>query len=391
MFSFTKESHRGQGIQGWMVVWGVLGWLCLFNVSVWGQFSGGSGTQVDPYLISDPNDLQAIGLNSAHWDKHFKLTGDLDLTGVAITPIGSPFTVPFVGTFDGNNHTLANLTIYLPTTFTMGLFGPVQSAFDPTIFNLGLINPDITGTNNVGALAGYISFGTISGCYADGGSVTGNFNVGGLVGQNETGAISDSYAACTVTGTHYVGGLVGRNDKTISDCYSTGQVTGTAFYAGGLVGRSTGTISNSYAACTVNGNERAGGLVGETGFEAIINYCYATGVVNGTNNVGGLVGYNAGGTVSNSFWDTQTSGQASSAGGTGKTTVQMKQQATFTGWDFVDTWGIFENKTYPLLKAIVLCVQDGTGYPSMDGNKDCLVDMLDFVILFQTWLEDRSW
>jgi hypothetical protein len=59
------------------------------------------------------------------------------------------------------------------------------------------------------------------------------------------------------------------------------------------------------------------------------------------------VGSNDQGTVSNSYWDMQTSGQSTSAGGAGKTTAEMKQQATFVGWDFTDIWGIEENVTYP--------------------------------------------
>jgi len=73
------------------------------------------------------------------------------------------------------------------------------------------------------------------------------------------------------------------------------------------------------------------------------------------------VGANAG-AVSNSFWDTDTSGQADSAGGTGKTTTQMKNIATFTGagWDIVAVanpgtrnpsyiWNIVDDETYPFL------------------------------------------
>ena len=63
---------------------GVLGWLCLLNVSALGQFSGGSGTVGDSYLISTSGDLKDIGNNSVYWDKHFKLTADLDLKGVGM-------------------------------------------------------------------------------------------------------------------------------------------------------------------------------------------------------------------------------------------------------------------------------------------------------------------
>lgn len=76
-----------------------------------------------------------------------------------------------------------------------------------------------------------------------------------------------------------------------------------------------------------------GGLVGYSGALAVdstVSNCYATGTVSGSNYVGGLVGFNDNGsTVENSFWDTETSGQVSSAGGTGKTTAEMKTESTF--------------------------------------------------------------
>ena len=73
---------------GWVM--GVLGWFCLFNVSRWGPFSCGSGTDKFSYLIFTAADLQAIGFDSVHWNKDIKLIVDLDLAGVAITPLGTP-------------------------------------------------------------------------------------------------------------------------------------------------------------------------------------------------------------------------------------------------------------------------------------------------------------
>ena len=144
MSAFNKVTHGGQGIQGRMVVLGALGWMCFFNVSVWGQFSGGIGSKTNPYLISTATDMQAIGLNSGHWNKHFKLTANLDLTGVAMMPIGNS-TTKFTGTFNGNDHSITNLKIDLPATDYVGLFGDVNNTSDPNaIFNLGLIDPDIT-------------------------------------------------------------------------------------------------------------------------------------------------------------------------------------------------------------------------------------------------------
>jgi hypothetical protein len=83
--------------------------------------------------------------------------------------------------------------------------------------------------------------------------------------------------------------------------------------------------------------------------------------VTGTQEVGGLVGYGVG-TVSNSFWDTETSGQTTSVGGTGKTTAEMKSIATFSGagWSIIVVadpstrncsyiWNIVDGQTYPYL------------------------------------------
>jgi hypothetical protein len=82
--------------------------------------------------------------------------------------------------------------------------------------------------------------------------------------------------------------------------------------------------------------------------------------VSGNEQVGGLVGEDRG-TVSNSFWDIETSGQTTSAGGTGKTTTQMQNIATFSAaaWDIITVapsvtnpasiWNIVDGETYPFL------------------------------------------
>ncbi len=76
----------------------------------------------------------------------------------------------------------------------------------------------------------------------------------------------------------------------------------------------------------------------------------------GRTRVGGLTGFigtggNVGTTIS-SYWDTQTSGQTTSASGTGKITAEMKTAATFTGWDFTTIWDIESGKNdgYPYLR-----------------------------------------
>jgi len=93
--------------------------------------------------------------------------------------------------------------------------------------------------------------------------------------------------------------------------------------------------------------------------------------VTGDEHVGGLVGVNWVGTVSNSFWDTKSSGQAISAGGKGKTTAEMQDITTFleAAWDIFAvapdatnlayTWNIVHEQTYPFLswRPVVYLVQ----------------------------------
>lgn len=56
------------------------------------------------------------------------------------------------------------------------------------------------------------------------------------------------------------------------------------------------------------------------------------------------------GSVSNSYWDIETSGRSASGGGEGRTTREMMLKSTYAGWNFTDTWGIAEGATYPFLR-----------------------------------------
>ncbi|MCP4257897.1 MAG: hypothetical protein GY774_10275, partial [Planctomycetes bacterium] len=314
-------------------------------------FSGGTGEPDDPYLVSTAADLNIIGHNPRLMRAHFTLTNDIDLAGIDFYIIGSE-AFPFTGVFYGNSHTISNLrytSIY--RTEYIGLFGNVDGP-NAKIRDLGLIAPNITGQFDVGSLVGQISYGTVSGCYAEGGSVSGRNYVGGLVGGNSGGAtITNCYAqGVSVMGFGLVfGGLVGSNSGTITECYVTGSVLG-AYYVGGLVGSNNGRITKCYSAGSVMGDDNVGGLVGTSSSYSIIADCYATSSVVGIEHVGGLVG--SGGCAHNSFWDTQTSGQATSASGKGRTTAQMQMGSTFLGWDKCgneEVWTIDDGNDYPRL------------------------------------------
>ena len=316
-------------------------------------------------------------------------------SGAGFEPIGNSSN-PFTGTFDGGGHKITNLYINRPSTNNVGLFGRTGSGSE--IRNVGLEDVDIKGNERVGGLVGQ-NRGNITNSYSTG-SVTGiglNF-VGGLVGHNyDSGTIENCYFYGSVSGQHEVGGLVGSNEKPyggtamprILRSYSMGSVTGTG-RVGGLVGLNywDGEIINSYSHSSVSGESSViGGLIGEVYGVTVIN-SYSTGQVTGSGSyVGGLIGYKHHGTIIHSYWDIETSGQTTSGGGEGKTTAEMKQQATFIGWDFTDIWDIIEGVTYPYLRweeAPVLW----TRYSSrIDNETQCLgvggiaVDSEDNVII----------
>jgi hypothetical protein len=342
----------------------------------------GSGTPDDPYLISSATELGAVG----HYSPlaHYRLAASLDLSGIRW---GTAVIPRFEGTFDGNGHTISHLTIQGRSH--LGLFGQVRSGAQ--IKNLGVVDVNVVGSSDyVGGLVG-VNAGAMTGCYSTGAVTCGasrqHYGIGGLIGGN-SGAVTRCHSAVTVSGTSFdagglvggnggsltecystgivsttgenVGGLVGSNVGAVSQCYCTGVVTTTGRYAGGLVGRNGGSLAECYStgAVSTTGGD-VGGLAGNN--DGTVTRCYSTGMVSGKSNVGGLVGsaYLGSVTAFFCFWDTQTSGQATSVGGTGKTTAEMQMAKTFLdgGWDFVgemangteDFWWIDEGKDYPRL------------------------------------------
>jgi len=230
--------------------------------------------------------------------------------------------------------------------------------------NAGIHGPMGRGVDT-GGLVG-LNKGIVSDSYFSG-NVTREGAVGGLVGTNHpSGTVIDSHSAGTITGTWGAGGLVGQNwGGTVINSYSTGNVVGD-IWVGGLVGRNDafgdyeGTVSNSYSTGSVTSESYAGGLIGGNGDGTVIN-CYSTGTVS-AETVGGLMAVSYKNTGSNCFWDIQTSGQATSDGGTGKNTTEMQDIATFSGafWDIIAVanpssrntdyiWNIVNNVTYPFL------------------------------------------
>jgi len=341
------------------------------------KYSGGTGEPNDPYQIATAADLIALGETPDDYDKHFKLTGDIDLaaySGTAFSMIGT-YSVPFTGVFDGSGHTISNFRLSRSSE-PVGMFGYVNGS-NASIKDLTLMNPVIKAScYRVGSIIGYLKTGTLSKCYAKGGSISasGNLRIGGLVGES-WGTVADCNAGSDVSGQDNVGGVAGENHGSISRCCFTGKVAASDSSAGGIVGNNFGTVSecwvtgvvssrsccgglvginrpnkvirNCYSQGAVSGQERLGGLVGLN--EGTIKTCYSASSVTGTAKTGGLVGIDDDGHVYSSFWDMQSSGQTTSGGGWGKTTPEMQTASTFVLWGREAVWTIDDGKDYPHL------------------------------------------
>ncbi|WP_234572420.1 T9SS type A sorting domain-containing protein [Rhodohalobacter sp. 614A] len=277
-----------------------------------------TGTEGSPHQISTWEDLNNVrnelsayyimnnnlDENTAGYATYVKDGGPLANDGKGWEPIGNS-TDKFTGSFDGAGHTISGLEINRDES-EVGLFSYTENA---SIQKVALI--DISVEGNTG-----------------------------------------------------VGGLVGINSGLIQEVYVTGSVTGDSF-VGGLIGRHSGdTVSCSFSGASVNGGSNVGGLIGYNS-AGTVSHSYAYGFVDGSSSAGGLIGDNDA-TVTNSFWDTETSGQPISAGGTGKNSTELKTLSTFSdaGWDLTgetdngseDVWQLADQQdndyiSYPYLTA----------------------------------------
>ena len=344
-------------------------------------------------------------------------------------PIGSGIN-PFEGNFDGQGYTISNLQIYRENSDEQSLFG--TTTFNSVISNIGLLNVKVEGgaksaglisinrgkvtnsyvTGSIRAMGGGPSGGlvashqqgTIIGSYAIV-EIWGKQQVGGLVGYSQS-PIINSYADVMIsvqaTDQQFYGGLVGSNQGLIINSHAVGGISApdsseagglvgwnehpariinsyaavnveAKRNAGGLVGINPGaSINNSYAMGNVAGLVNRGGLVGEnsnlSGVMGTIINSYSIGNVQGTgNDAGGLVGVNTG-SITASYWDSQTS-NAQGNNGSGQTTRQL-QSATpakpmdsiYADWSTAH-WDFGSEGQYPILKY----VQN----PDMNGKRAC--------------------
>ena len=268
-------------------------------------------------------------------------------------PIGSS-THRFDSIFEGNGHTISNLYINRAGQAT-GLFSALGA--NREIRNVGLsINVHGGGGQDIpsAGLVGH-NYGSI---------INSRVTTGTIVGLETTGTIVSLETTGTIVGLDLIGGLVGINESSgkIISSFANAKITVTGSSSGGLVGWNQGSIINSYATGSIIASRAnsgiIGGLVGHN--SGSISHSYALGRVRGSgSDIGGLVGRNSG-NITVSYWDRETSGQATSAGGSDKTTAELQTPTapatTSTGvyydWNQSD-WDFGDSTNYPALRYAV--------------------------------------
>ncbi len=244
----------------------------------------GAGTQEDPYLIEDIDDLTLFRdnvNNGTDYDgQYVKLMSDIDLTSVENwIPIGAYGShaneMTFRGYFDGNNKTISNLTVNDTTSTAdiLGLFGHIhgdgmKNTLEPSVKNLTLTNVNISSTDSAS-------------------------RIGGLAGNPYTCYLENVHVSGTISGGKWTGGIAGNCYTVFENCSFTGTVDSNN-QAGGIAGAGDARVYNSKVIGDITATYWAGGIIGNGQEGASAVGCYAKGTVTAESNwyfgVGGIAG-----------------------------------------------------------------------------------------------------
>lgn len=288
------------------------------------KFEAGNGTETEPYIIATAAQLDEVrNFPSAC----FELSKDIDLSSY-LNPNSSGWRPIeyFAGKFDGKKHTIKGFWISLSSISNVGLFANIQGSSDNEragVSNLfvNISKKGITGGSRAGGICGELSYGNIENCMVTG-DISGGEYVGGVVGYSNgySSIISQCASSGNIIATNrYVGGILGGYSEScsIENCYSIANVKAEGSYSSRVYGIG-GSSENCYFAGTISG--------------ADINYVYPIG------------------SNTNSYYDSEKTKISGKSGAL--TTKQMKQQASFQGWDFDKIWTIQEGVDYPKLRSL---------------------------------------
>lgn len=240
------------------------------DATAWTQ---GDGSEQNPFLIENEAQLshlqQTVTAGETYQGKYFRMTADLDMGGKQMPSIGhyNDYTTQenpelvreskvFRGTFDGDFHTIDNLTIVSNNAeATLGGLGLFAVSYPETrICNLTLgqgVTVEGSEFDNVGGFVGYSAGGNVENCRILGTVNGGGMNVGGIVGSvEESMTITGCVNAGRLVGHSFAGGIVGyANLSKIQNRYSSAVIScPLASWVGGILGWAVeSTVNNCYA------------------------------------------------------------------------------------------------------------------------------------------------
>ena len=345
------------------VVFSVLAMMALSTLTV--SAISGEGTEESPFIITSEEEMALL---ADFPDCYFELGNDVELTEEWIAS-------DFSGNFNGNNHTIT--VSRFGTATRGGLFATMSGTVENlkvvtenatfgkfTYFGIiaGECSGNIKNCNTSGKISlveykNYVYYGGIVGYCSNNGNIencSSNIYLDAMVSYDQHWS---SIGGTTVTsGKLYYGGICGQLLGKINQCasindlnlsLSSGYYNAVVYYGGiaGYIRVRSASIQNSYSINSIE-NSSGDGYFTYSGiayneYSGTITNCYATS--ESPSNADEICGIASKGTMTNCFYDKDTSGQTSTSYGTPKSTLAMKMKATYKNWDFDTIWGIDEN------------------------------------------------
>lgn len=271
-------------------------------------FAGGSGTNTDPYLVSNPAQLYNVRLFP---NAHYRQTARLDLSSTDETNPWTPIP-SFSGSYDGGSQSISNVILDGQTEENIGFFRVISNGGN--VRNLAFdtvtgVSTSSSTTSQLGALAGRIENATVSDIRIEGINLTGKSRIGGLAGKCVGTSLSriETFGEIAFSGelsgstlvTRFIGGIAGELAGTIHSCTAAVSITPTPGTQantqdiGGFAGwihdpsnvsncRSVGDVSSGQS----TGGQSIGGFAGQislqSGSNVSIKNCSSSGLVEST-------------------------------------------------------------------------------------------------------------
>ena len=199
--------------------------------------------QANNYFISNADELvyfaKSVNVDGETYaGKTVKLTADIDLAGKLWIPVGQTQVSSFQGTFDGQGHTIKNMTVNYTGTnsnYACGLFGWIElhNGAPIVIQNVKFDNANVTGIKYTGVVAGYAngaSGAEIKNCVVTNSTVTSNSkNAGGIIGYMGKGVLTgNTVSGCTISAKYDVGGIANSVEPAVT--FTKNKVENTNIY-----------------------------------------------------------------------------------------------------------------------------------------------------------------